>query len=114
MKSGPHSCSLCKATVDKSRPVNKSLAQLLGLREEDAGNGADSPRVCNQCYTKAQRKKHGHCPIPTCTSTKGRNKGRLRHMPGKWTDLPKDIREAIANELRKLNKKNMILSTLLL
>ena len=31
-------------------------------------------------------------------------------MPGKWTDLPKDIREAIANELRKLKKKNMILS----
>ena len=90
--------------MDKSRPVNKSLAQLLGLREEDAGNGADSPRVCNQCYTKAQRKKHGHCPIPTCTSTKGRNKGRLRHMPGKWTDLPKDIREAIANELRKFKK----------
>ena len=50
---------------------------------------------------KSQRKKHGHCPIPTCTSTKGRNKGRLRHMPGKWTDLPKDDREAIANELRK-------------
>ena len=90
--------------------MNKSLAQLLGLREEDAGNGADSPRVCNQCYTKAQRKKHGHCPIPTCTSTKGRNKGRLRHMPGKWTDLPKDIREAIANELRKfINKKNLML-----
>ena len=51
---------------------------------------------------KSQRKKHGHCPIPTCTSTKGRNKGRLRHMPAKWTDLPKDVREAIANELRKL------------
>ena len=23
-------------------------------------------------------------------------------MPAKWTDLPKDVREAIANELRKL------------
>ena len=101
VKSGPHSCILCKATVDKSRPVNKSLALLYGLRDEDIGSGPDSPRVCNPCYIKAQRKKHGHCPIPTCTSTKGRNKGRLRHMPGKWTDMPKDIREAIANELRK-------------
>ena len=63
----------------------------------------DFPRVCNSCYMKSQRKKHGHCPIPTCTSTKGRNKGRLRHMPAKWTDLPKDVREAISNELRKLS-----------
>ena len=99
VKSGPHSCCCCKATVEKSRPVNKSLALVLGLKDEDMAN--DFPRVCNSCYMKSQRKKHGHCPIPTCTSTKGRNKGRLRHMPGKWTDLPKDVREAIANELRK-------------
>ena len=33
-------------------------------------------------------------------------------MPGKWTDLPKDIREAIANELRKFYKKNLMLKTL--
>ena len=87
--------------MDKSRTLKKSLAQLLGLRDEDTGSGADSPRVCNSCYVKAQRKKHAHCPIPTCTSTKGRNKGRLRHMPGKWMDLSKDIQDIIANELRK-------------
>ena len=97
MKSGPHPCNVCKATVDQSRPVTgKGLAILLGLKEDEHGSDY---RVCNGCYTKAQRKKH--CPLPTCTSTKGRGKGRLRHMPGKWLDLSKDNKELIINELRK-------------
>ena len=108
VKTGPHTCSVCKTTVDKSRLVNqKSLAQILGLREDEIGGGSGNggsdsppPRVCNPCYVKAQKKKHGHCPMPTCTSTRGRNKGRLRHMPAKWIDLSKDIQEMIANELR--------------
>ncbi len=99
VKSGPHPCSVCKATVEQSRAVTqKSLALLLGLREDELG---PETRACNTCYAKAQRKKHAHCPIPTCTATKGRVKGRLRHMPKKWSYLPKDVREAISGELRK-------------
>ena len=98
VKSGPHPCNVCKATVDQSRPVsNKSLALLLGLKEDDFGPDV---RTCNGCWTKAQRKKH--CPLPSCTSTKVRGKGsRLRHMPNKWADLNKDSKELIVKELRE-------------
>ena len=100
VKSGPHPCNVCKATVEQSRPVsNKGLAILLGLKEDEFGSEV---RTCNACYTKAQRKKH--CPIPTCTSTKARGKGRLRHMPPKWADLNKENRETIVNELRKCRR----------
>jgi hypothetical protein len=97
VKSGPHQCNVCKNTVDSSRSVsNKNLAFLLGLSESDIGS---ETRVCNPCFMKAQRKKgNSHCPIPVCTSTKGRIKGRLRHMPNKLKDMPKDAREAINNE----------------
>ena len=102
MKSGPHQCNVCKNTVDSSRSVsNKNLAFLLGLSESDIGS---ETRVCNPCFMKAQRKKgNSHCPIPVCTTTKGRIKGRLRHMPNKLKDMPKDAREAINNEFRKLH-----------
>lgn len=101
MKSGPHQCNVCKSTVDSSRAVStKSLAALLGFTDP-VDVGADT-RVCNACFMKAQRKKgNSNCPIPTCTSTKGRVKGRLRHMPSKLKDLSKEAREAIANEFRK-------------
>ena len=101
VKSGPHQCNVCKSTVDSSRAVNtKNLAFLLGLSESDIGSDT---RVCNPCFMKAQRKKgNSCCPIPVCTSTKGRMKGRLRHMPSKLKDLPKDARETINNEFRKL------------
>ena len=101
VKSGPHQCNVCNSTVETSRPVTtKNMAFLLGLSETDQV-GSDT-RVCNSCFMKAQRKKgNSHCPIPTCTSTKGRVKGRLRHMPNKLKDLPKDSREVINNEFRK-------------
>ena len=58
--------------------------------------------MCNSCWTKAQRKKH--CPMPSCTSTKGRGKGsRLRHMPAKWADLNRETKELVARDLRKSN-----------
>lgn len=86
--------------VENSRQVTtKALAALLGLPDFDSGN---ENRVCNPCFMKVQRKKgNNNCPVPTCTSTKGRVKGRLRHMPNKLKDLPKDAREAINNEFRK-------------
>jgi nuclear receptor co-repressor 1 len=43
------------------------------------------------------------CPIPSCTTTKPKMKGRLRHLPPKWRSLPKDTKEIISNELRKSN-----------
>ena len=86
--------------VENSRPVStKNLAALLSLSDSDVGSDT---RVCNSCFMKAQRKKgNNNCPIPTCTSTKGRVKGRLRHMPSKIKDLPKETRDAINNEFRK-------------
>jgi hypothetical protein len=50
VKSGPHPCSVCKATVDQSRAVtHKSLAGLLGLRDDELG---PDTRACNTCYAK--------------------------------------------------------------
>ena len=100
MKSAPHQCNVCKVLVENSRPVTtKTLASLLGLSDSDIGSDT---RVCNACFMKAQRKKgNNNCPIPACTATKGRVKGRLRHMPSKLKDLPKDAREALNNEFRK-------------
>ncbi len=49
------------------------------------------------------------CPIPTCTTTKGRVKSRLRHLPKKWTTLSKDSKEAISKELRKFKRMTPIL-----
>ena len=69
------------------------------MREDETGQDV---RVCNGCWTKAQRKKH--CPMPSCTSTKGRGKGsRLRHMPAKWADLNRETKELVARDLRKSN-----------
>lgn len=45
--------------------------------------------------------KCSNCPIPTCTTARGRVKGRLRHLPKKWTTLSKDSKEALSSELRK-------------
>ena len=107
VKSGPHQCNVCKSTVESSRPVStKNLAFLLNLSESDIGT---ETRVCNPCFMKAQRKKgNSSCPIPVCTSTKGRMKGRLRHMPNKLKDLPKEARETINNEFRKLPKMSYL------
>ncbi len=42
-----------------------------------------------------------HCPIPSCTTAKGKVKGRLRHLPKKYSTMAKDSKEAVASELRK-------------
>jgi len=100
VKNGPYTCAACKALVDQSRAVTqKSLAVHLGLREDDVGPDV---RVCNTCYAKALKKKHAYCPVTTCTSTKTR--GRLRHMPKKWSILQKDFRDVISKEMRKHTK----------
>ena len=49
--------------------------------------------------------KCSSCPIPNCTTAKGRVKGRLRHLPKKWNTLSKDNKEAVSNDLRKDLKK---------
>ena len=83
-----------------SQPVEEYETDIFkssGLREDETGQDV---RVCNSCWTKAQRKKH--CPMPSCTSTKGRVKGsRLRHMPAKWADLNRETKELVARDLRK-------------
>ena len=102
VKGGPHPCVLCKLMVDHSRPVQKSQAGLLGVKEEELS--AES-RVCNNCWCKTIRRKHAHCPLPSCTTSKGKVKGRLRHLPSKLSDLPKPTKDAIYSEFRKFNFK---------
>ena len=98
MKSGPHPCVICKQIVDQSRAVSKSQASQLGLKEEDVGNGGEV-RVCNKCWCTSLKRKH-ICPIPTCTSSKGRNRAKLRHLPSKWNDLDGKSKETIMSELQ--------------
>eukprot|EP00092_Neocalanus_flemingeri_P085463 GFUD01107555.1.p1 GENE.GFUD01107555.1~~GFUD01107555.1.p1 ORF type:complete len:1977 (-),score=508.72 GFUD01107555.1:283-6213(-) len=98
VKTGPHPCVLCKAVVDSSRAVAKSHSVQLGLTEEELVNDA---RVCNSCWCKTLKKKHAAvCPIPACTSSKGRNRGKLRHLPSKWADLDSQSKETIVGELQ--------------
>jgi len=97
VKGGPHPCVLCKLMVDHSRPVQKSQAGLLGVKEEELS--AES-RVCNNCWCKTIRRKHAHCPLPSCTTSKGKVKGRLRHLPSKLSDLPKPTKDAIYSEFQ--------------
>jgi len=98
VKSGPHPCVLCKAVVDSSRAVSKTHSVQLGLKEEELENDA---RVCNNCWCKTLKKKHAAvCPVPACTSSKGRNRGKLRHLPSKWADLDNKSKETIVDELQ--------------
>jgi len=97
VKGGPHPCVVCKVVVDHSRPVQKSQIGQLGIKEEDF---SPETRVCNNCWCKNIRKKHAHCPLPSCTTSKGRVKGRLRHLPTKLNDLPKSSKESLVNEFQ--------------
>lgn len=98
VKTGPHPCVLCKAVVDSSRAVTKSHSVQLGLKEEELVNDA---RVCNTCWCKTLKKKHAAvCPVPACTSSKGRNRGKLRHLPSKWAELDTKSKETIVAELQ--------------
>lgn len=98
VKTGPHPCVLCKAVVDSSRAVSKSQYVQLGLKEEELVNDA---RVCNTCWCKTVKKKHAAvCPVPACTSSKGRNRAKLRHLPSKWADLDTKSKETIVLELQ--------------
>jgi len=98
VKTGPHPCVLCKAVVDSSRAVSKSHSVQLGLKEEELVNDA---RVCNNCWCKTLKKKHAAvCPVPACTSSKGRNRGKLRHLPSKWAELDSKSKETIVAELQ--------------
>ena len=42
-----------------------------------------------------------HCPIPSCTTAKGKVKGRLRRLPKKFSTMARDSKEVIAAEMRK-------------
>ena len=98
VKSGPHSCVVCKSVVETTRAAGKSQALQLGLKEEELATG--EARVCNTCWCKTLKKKHSAvCPVLTCTSNKGRTLGKLRHLPKKWGDLTKEARETVMANL---------------
>ena len=97
VKSGPHPCVICKQIVEQSRAVSKAQAAQLGLKEEDVGS--EGCRVCNKCWCNTLKKKH-ICPVPSCTSSKGRNRAKLRHLPSKWADLDARSKETIMEEMQ--------------
>ena len=96
MKSGPHPCVSCKQIVETSRAVSKGQAGQLGLCEDDVG---EEGRVCNKCWCQTLKKKH-ICQVPSCTSSKRPNRGKLRHLPSKWYDLDSRSKEIIMKELQ--------------
>ena len=54
------------------------------------------------------------CPIPICTSIKGRMKTPLRHLPSKLKYLPNIVWETIFKEFRKFFFLNVDVEKLLL
>lgn len=103
VKTGPHPCVVCKSVVDTSRAAQKIHSSQLGITEEDLASG--ECRVCNTCWCKTLKKKHSAvCPVPTCTSNKGRSRGKLRHLPKKWGDLDKASKEIVMKELQLPDK----------
>merc|ERR1719336_2088136 len=96
VKSGPHPCVSCKAIVETSRAVSASQASQLGLKEEEVGEGA---RVCNKCWCNTLKKKHV-CQVPSCTSSKRPNRGKLRHLPKAWYELDSRSKEVIMKEMQ--------------
>ena len=54
------------------------------------------------------------CPIPICTSIKGRMKRPLRHLPSKLKYLPNIVWETIFKEFRKFFFLNVDVEKLLL
>ncbi|KAJ9589596.1 hypothetical protein L9F63_017181, partial [Diploptera punctata] len=98
-KGGAHPCIVCKTQLDQflqSRPLPRSHAPQYGLREDEVTPGA---RVCNTCRCKSVRSRYTQCPLRTCPNTKGRVK-RLRPLPGKWTELPAEIKDPIISEFQ--------------
>ena len=62
---------VCKSVVETTRAAGKTQALQLGVKEEELATG--EARVCNTCWCKTLKKKHSAvCPMPTCTSNKGR------------------------------------------
>nr|CAD7429781.1 unnamed protein product [Timema monikensis] len=98
-KGGVHPCIVCKTSLDQflqSRPLPRSHALQYGLSEDQVTPGA---RVCNTCRCKSVRSRYTQCPMPKCPNGKGRVK-RLRSLPGKWTELPPEIRNPIIIEFQ--------------
>ena len=87
--------------------MTKSHYAQLGLKEEELGNDA---RVCNACWCKTVKKK-AVCPVPACTSSKGRNRGKLRHLPSKWADLDSKSKDTIINELKLPDNTKRVCTT---
>nr|CAD7571913.1 unnamed protein product [Timema californicum] len=98
-KGGVHPCIVCKTSLDQflqSRPLPRSHALQYGLSEDQITPGA---RVCNTCRCKSVRSRYTQCPMPKCPNGKGRVK-RLRSLPGKWAELPPEIRNPIIVEFQ--------------
>jgi len=96
VKSGPHPCVICNQICEQTRAVSRAQASQLGLKEEELTGEA---RVCSKCWCNTLKKKH-ICPVPLCTSSKGRNRAKLRHLPGKWQDLDAKSKGIIMGELQ--------------
>ena len=82
--------------METSRAVSASQASQLGLKEEEVGEGA---RVCNKCWCNTLKKKHV-CQVPSCTSSKRPNRGKLRHLPKAWYELDSRSKEVIMKEMQ--------------
>ncbi|XP_054715965.1 nuclear receptor corepressor 1-like isoform X2 [Uloborus diversus] len=89
-------CAVCKMVLDnfnQSRPLTKSNCSMFGIKESQL---VGDMRVCASCRFKSVRKR---CPVPTCKTPRRKVK-RLRPLPGKLAELPKEAKEAIIAELQ--------------
>ena len=88
---------MCKQIVEQSRAVSKAQAATLGLKEDEL---TGEVRVCSKCWCNTLKKKH-ICPVGLgCSSSKGRNRAKLRHLPGKWAELDSRSKETIMTEMQ--------------
>lgn len=89
-------CAVCKMELDnfnQSRPLTKSNCSLFGIKDTEL---LPDMRVCASCRFKSVRKR---CPIPSCKTPKRKVK-RLRPLPGKLTELSKEMKDSVMSELQ--------------
>ncbi|XP_071945276.1 uncharacterized protein [Antedon mediterranea] len=87
-------CSVCRNSLGSSlsRPVTHQNCSIFGIEKSQV---VSNMRVCSKCRCRSIRRR---CPIPTCKTPK-RKVRKLKLLPAKWSEIPEEQRNSIAEEI---------------